>query len=1459
MKKKLINKFLILAVMITLIPTNILAYESSHSSVINQNQTVDILITADDTYNGNLPDFKTDLSAALEDVGLNGNDVRISTADTDISLSNFDDWFVYDHYYHPSFAQEGTAPTDWNDFSGRHPYDYYQEENVARSYISEADFLATEAVLHDELWDTYQMENYACQSSLDSLYPLAALENPYDNLSTETKAEADAAIVALINNEMPAGMPRFQSLTDVLEYLKEMIAQETFNKLYSDLTDEEKNNEDFLATVNGLYSEVVSRYYEQVSFNLLGSSQKKSMCDDYLLENYIKDNYTVEEYVYLSDEEKAADLKIYKDSYYDSRFAGYMDTESLETFASMTEERKAIIISDYYYADYIIHNQGVNIAIDNYYGNDHLPPFYTDITSAGSLSGIHYRDKHIYTGIDDQGNASMTFLGYSAPGYKDFMIYPTTMENEKKVTFDIDASKVSTHTLEGSGFLINSGIDTNGYIKGYMLFYLFDYGPEAGTVYLLKLNDNVTADDLHNNPDDLSILDFASTVASQPFTFDTTSNKKKINVTITPESVNCVETDYTDADGTEFGSSNTLFASSADYDAGLNAVALDSTDYNGFGPFTSYTSHNCDQLSSFTFSNLKMSYESSMTDALRSATYVDHTQKVYVVLTGSEETDTHNDLNSYYELLTRLNQDKIFYVTTGGEVTINANGGNGLNLADSIDKSADVAEYISRLKKAEVTWQSTLLPSGDNVLPVAVFDITDYNENQILQIDREHLGGSGITLKFGNIEKSVALATIPGDLSYNYSVYDPSGNPIDLEGSDENELTLSSRSDVGFYTFVLTANDGSLESKKATRTLTFVGDNTAPTISQVSSGVIPYSGRNITINLSDHGSGVAAYAIGQASDVGEAIYSDEIVLPQTTEQQEIALALDSGVYKLYVRAYDACGNENEWIIAVDNTDAPDSVDAEAAQITAQPSDATLRKGETAMLTIAANGSGTLNYQWYSNEANSNSGGSIIGNATDTAYSIPTTTAGTTYYYCVVTNTDNRATGNKMKTTTSSAAKVIVSDSSSHGSSSGLGSAPSDGSAPVIVNGESQNAGTASDSNEGGQTVTTVTVDSGKLEKILETKGYNATVIIPVATGSDVAVGVLTGQMVKNMESLGTTIEVQAGSTTYTLPSSEINIDAISEQLGHNVALADIKVQIEISKPSSDTIKVVESAEVNGKFTLVVPAVEFTISCTYNGKTVEVSNFNAFVERTIAIPDGVNPNKITTGVVINPDGTVRHVPTKIIVIDGKYYAKINSLTNSTYAVVWNPIAFKDVKQHWAKDAINDMGSRMVISGVGNNMFEPEREITRAEFAAIVVRSLGLEPGTGDNAFTDVISADWYGKYIETAYAYGIISGYDKEQFRPMERITREQAMTMIARAMKIIGLNVELKTDEADKLFAEFGDSQLTAAWSKESVAACVKADIVSGKSSKTLAPKDEITRAEVAEIVKRLLQKSGLI
>ncbi|MCM3745861.1 S-layer homology domain-containing protein [Paenibacillus pasadenensis] len=412
---------------------------------------------------------------------------------------------------------------------------------------------------------------------------------------------------------------------------------------------------------------------------------------------------------------------------------------------------------------------------------------------------------------------------------------------------------------------------------------------------------------------------------------------------------------------------------------------------------------------------------------------------------------------------------------------------------------------------------------------------------------------------------------------------------------------------------------------------------------------------------------------------------------------------------------------------------------------------------------------------------------------------------------------------------------------------------------ILVNGKVENAGTAIISKRNEQSELTVVVDQKKLDERLAAEGQHAVVTIPISQKFDIVIGELNGQMVKNMEDKEAVLEFKTDYATYTLPARQINIGAISKQIGTAIALRDIKIQIEISVPTADTLKLVEHAAAKGELTLVAQPLDFKVKSVYGDKIVEVSNFDAYVERTIAIPDGVDPSKIPTGVVVEKDGSVRHVPTKISTIDGKYVAQINSLTNSTYGVVWHPLEFSDMANHWAKNAVNNMGSRMVVEGTGNGMFSPNMEITRAEFAAIITRGLGLKLDNSAAPFSDVKSYAWYNGAANTAYTYGLINGFEDGTFRPNEKITREQAMVILSKAMSLTGLKDKLPEQSTEAALNPFTDAVRVASWAQNSVAINVRAGIVLGRNGALLAPKGYITRAEVAAIIQRLLQKSDLI
>lgn len=431
-------------------------------------------------------------------------------------------------------------------------------------------------------------------------------------------------------------------------------------------------------------------------------------------------------------------------------------------------------------------------------------------------------------------------------------------------------------------------------------------------------------------------------------------------------------------------------------------------------------------------------------------------------------------------------------------------------------------------------------------------------------------------------------------------------------------------------------------------------------------------------------------------------------------------------------------------------------------------------------------------------------------------------------------------------------------STSPGTPSGGTSTPAKDEVTVLVGGKEVNGKTTSTLDDE-RKVTTLTLDEKQLKDVLDTAGPGVLVNIPVSGSPDVFVGELNGEMVKDMESKQAVLDIKTEHATYKLPAQQIDMDSISQQIGSTVALRDIKVHIQIGQPAASLAKAAEDAAGKKGLTLVGSPVEFTVKATHGGKTVEVSKFNAYVERSIALPEGVDPNKITTGVVNDPDGTVRHVPTRVTKISDRYYAQINSLTNSLYSVIWNPLEFKDVEGHWAQTAVNDMGSRLVIDGIGDGLFNPDTNITRAEFAAIMVRGLGLKPVNGTSPFADVRATDWYSSAVQTAYEYNLIEGFGDGDFHPNENITREQAMVIIAKALSMTGLQAKLSVTDADALLSPFVDGKEVSNWAKEGVSTSLQAGITNGRSADALAPKAYITRAEVAALMQRILKQSDLI
>ncbi|WP_186327464.1 S-layer homology domain-containing protein [Paenibacillus sp. Y412MC10] len=409
-----------------------------------------------------------------------------------------------------------------------------------------------------------------------------------------------------------------------------------------------------------------------------------------------------------------------------------------------------------------------------------------------------------------------------------------------------------------------------------------------------------------------------------------------------------------------------------------------------------------------------------------------------------------------------------------------------------------------------------------------------------------------------------------------------------------------------------------------------------------------------------------------------------------------------------------------------------------------------------------------------------------------------------------------------------------------------------------VNDKDGTFATGKTSTSGDRTTTSVQVDLGKLNEILAQGGQKLAIRSPKV--GDVKVDGLTAGTVKQLADKGASLEISNPLAIYPVPGGKMDLDSVSKQLG-NSALNDIAVQINISRSADTLIQSAKSKASAEGYELLAAPVDLDLTFTKDGKTIRSGRLNGYAQKYIALPEGIDPNRITTGVVINPDGSVFHVPTVVTKIDNRYYALINDLRSSgTYSVIWNPQDFDDVRYHWGKEDVNNIAARLDLEGTGNNTFSPNRNVTRSEFADIVVLGLGLmRQDVPQNIFPDVADSAWYRASVAIANEFGIVRGYNDGSFYGNQEITREQGFSMIARAYRLIDSGAALSSEQEATALAGYKDASDVSAWAKADVAQLIAAGIIQGNGPEVLSPKAPMTRAEVTTLIARMLKITDII
>ncbi|MFC5649673.1 S-layer homology domain-containing protein [Paenibacillus solisilvae] len=186
--------------------------------------------------------------------------------------------------------------------------------------------------------------------------------------------------------------------------------------------------------------------------------------------------------------------------------------------------------------------------------------------------------------------------------------------------------------------------------------------------------------------------------------------------------------------------------------------------------------------------------------------------------------------------------------------------------------------------------------------------------------------------------------------------------------------------------------------------------------------------------------------------------------------------------------------------------------------------------------------------------------------------------------------------------------------------------------------------------------------------------------------------------------------------------------------------------------------------------------------------------------------------------------------------------VNHFTKFAVLTTDKLVKLSDIQGHWAENSIRELVGAGVINGYPDGTFAPDRSVSRAEFAVMVVKAFGLEDTSGET-FAD-IAGHWARTSIETALAHEIITGYNVNTFGPDDLISREQMAAMIVRAAKLPEGTMPMM----------FTDSSMISEWAKSAVAAAVEHSLITGYKN-IFRPKVSATRAEAVTVILKAIKE----
>jgi hypothetical protein len=178
-------------------------------------------------------------------------------------------------------------------------------------------------------------------------------------------------------------------------------------------------------------------------------------------------------------------------------------------------------------------------------------------------------------------------------------------------------------------------------------------------------------------------------------------------------------------------------------------------------------------------------------------------------------------------------------------------------------------------------------------------------------------------------------------------------------------------------------------------------------------------------------------------------------------------------------------------------------------------------------------------------------------------------------------------------------------------------------------------------------------------------------------------------------------------------------------------------------------------------------------------------------------------------------------------------------------------FTDITGYWAEQYVRGLAERQIIGGFPDNTFKPNAPITRAQFAAIVVRAFNLGSAGAGSTFVDVPNNYWASGAIRAVSNSGLVTGFPDGTFRPEQQITRAQALVVLTKALGA-------KATPNPSALERYSDRQAVPDWALDSLSRAANAGIiVSFPNPSIIAPNNVASRGEVAALIYQTIYRMG--